>query len=104
MSDDDLFDTIRLLSPMASSLLLAQSRDSAHAIVGHLRALISYWESSHVALDPIQREVILDSLVLTFAVLYKSFDSSVSALALQVHALLVARSDGSEVHDDQGIR
>jgi hypothetical protein len=54
---------IDLLSPASQSLLFSLDRTAAACQLRFLRTLAEQWELAGITLDPIQQEVILDSIV-----------------------------------------
>lgn len=104
VSDSRVALICTLLSPQSAGLLLVQSSPVATAVVSHVSEMLNYWESHHVELDPIQREVVLDSVVAGLVGLHLGFESTVAELSHAYHTLLGPTLNGPEVHADQGTR
>lgn len=78
---DELLATIRLLSAKAAAHLRAVGYDHAKLVVQELGLMIKYWEAAGVTLDPIQREVVLDSIVYGLSSISISFERAVTNVA-----------------------
>lgn len=62
---DPLIQTAHLLSAQASTALLQESPFVQEFVIRSVKQTLDYWERHNCVLDPIQREVVLDSLVAT---------------------------------------
>lgn len=76
---------IKLLSSNAAAYLRSIPYARARLVVGQLALMISFWESSNVALDPVQREVIFDSIVYAFSTLYAEFEGAIGDMAAALY-------------------
>lgn len=101
----ELLAVIRLLSPKAAAHLRAVSYDHAKLVVQELGLMIKYWEAAGVTLDPIQREVVLDSIVYGLSAIALSFERAVTNVAETLqrkHFPVSAPAVGDQVPPGEG--
>lgn len=99
---DPIIETIGLLSSKAAAYLRSVSYGHARLVVQEISLMIKYWEASSVALDPIEREVVLDSIVYGLSSVVVSFERAVHDVAGSLQRRYAPGQVSSELHDQQG--
>jgi hypothetical protein len=66
VDDQQVADAIGLLSSVSAEILLKEPYSTQRYVMNAIANVIEFWERNGCVLDPIQREVVLDSLVATF--------------------------------------
>lgn len=69
----EMEDVVRILSNSAIEVILAQIPAVRNLTVSLVTSCVSYWEENSVVLDPVSREVVLNSLVISFIATANSY-------------------------------
>ena len=66
MTDEEIKNVCALMSDKSLRIMWTEESEEVVAYVMMMvRDMIEFWEKSNVVLDPVQREVVIDSIVLT---------------------------------------
>jgi hypothetical protein len=104
MEDRQLIETVRLLSAASAGILLDQDSDTQQFVVNSIAKTVAYWERNGCVLDPISREVVLDSLVATFLATAKTFLASDAEGCSTCRPTDTGGEVSPGVHVEEGVR
>lgn len=99
---DDLTSIVALLPPISINSLSQQSPDVQTLVVSHLKNMLEYWEQNNVVLDPVQREVVVDSIVVTLVNNLNTFTQRFTEFTESVRARFAPGTDGGELPGGEG--
>src|SRR4051794_21543921 len=104
MEDRRLIETARLLSAASAGILLGQPYETQQFVVNSMASTIAYWERNGCVLDPISREVVLDSLVATFVATAKTFLATPDEGCPTCGSTNAGGQVSPGVHGEEGVR